>query len=450
MSWLAHLRARRIADEIAERSAAYEQPYSTSQRHAWQLRAWNQEWCRILREVPYYAELATHTHLPREFRSWQRFLDLMPTTSRATLQRFTKEMACQSRPHDFLRTTGGSTAEPIQLPAWNTENAYARPDAWLARSWYGIRPSAPLFLLWGHSHLLGEGIQGWLRGRRRKMADRLLGYYRYSAYDLSADSLRQAAQRMIEFKPEWVVGYSVALDQFARANQDCRPELRSLGLKVVVGAAEGFPWPDSVPLISDLFGCPVAMEYGSVETNLVAHTHPAGGFRVFWRNYFVEVVGPAPLLGSGRIRVTSLFPRCFPLVRYELGDEIESREAVDLNGVFGIDHFQKVIGRCNDYVQLSDGTRVHSEAFTHAIRSCAEVSAYQVVQEGSALHLCLVARKPLSPQVRRMIQAKLMRIHPDLAQAQIKPVSRLEQTIAGKVPMILRKPAAEQSEARVS
>ena len=47
------------------------------------------------------------------------------------------------------------------------------------------------------------------------------------------------------------------------------------------------------------------MEYGAVEAGLGAHTHPSGDYPVFWRSHIL----------------TSLYPRAFPLARYEIGSE---------------------------------------------------------------------------------------------------------------------------------
>ena len=131
--------------------------------------------------------------------------------------------------------------------------------------------------------------------------------------------MRRAAEELLRFRPAYVLGYSVALDLFAAANRDRREQLRASGVRLVVGTAEAFPTRESANRLRDLFGCDVAMEYGAVETGLLAHTHPEGGYRAFWRSYLLEVAGGEH---PGRLLVTSLYPRCLPLVRYEIGDEI--------------------------------------------------------------------------------------------------------------------------------
>ena len=140
--------------------------------------------------------------------------------------------------------------------------------------------------------------------------------------DLRPERMKQAAAEMIAFRPDYFLGYSVALDRFARGNEGMADQFRALQLKAVIGTSESFPGPESAVRLSNLLGAPIAMEYGAVETNVIAHTHPSGGYRVFWRTYLVEAL---PVAGTRRCRVliTSLYPRCFPLVRYEIGDEIE-------------------------------------------------------------------------------------------------------------------------------
>jgi phenylacetate-CoA ligase len=422
---------------VEQRAELYSIALDEEGRRRAQLEAWNNEWRRLVRHVPYFKRLGRERQLPLRFSSWQEFLDGMPVMTRATVQENRAEMASDERPPDLTMTTGGSTAEPVQVPVWDSEIAFTSYDIWLGRSWYGISPDSRLFLLWGHSHTLGSGLKGRLNAGRRKLFDRLLGYHRFSAYDLRETALRRAAGELIKFKPDYIVGYSMALDLFARANAELRDELRATGLKLVVGTAESFPSPDSVTLLEDVFACPVGMEYGAVETRLIAHTRPAGGYSVFWQSYFVEAERLRSSSTGLQVRVTSLYPRCFPLVRYELGDEIELWDGA-ANFATGIDSFKRVIGRCNDHVQLPDGAIIHSEAFTHAVRACRNISGYQVVQAGARVNIDYTAQASLPEEQLAEIRSRLAKVHPQLGLVEINRVERLQQTMAGKTRMVIR------------
>jgi len=431
--------ARRIfyRSEILARRREYSQAISRTQQLEDQLRLWNVRWAGILKNHPYWKKLQAESDLPLRFESWEEFCATVPVMTRTEVKRNTETMASVERRPDFNRITGGTTAEPVQIPAWNSERASTRADTWMARGWYGIDPASRLFLIWGHSHLFGTGARGWINARLRKADDWLLGYNRFPAYNLGAEALERAGRALLHFKPDYVIGYSVALDLFARANGHLRDRLHGLGIKAVVGAAEGFPAPDSQALLEDLFGCPVAMEYGSVETDLVAHTHPQGGYRAFWRSYFVEGEreSPGPAM---KLRVTSLYERCFPLVRYELGDEVEPSEETGATTLLGLASFKRVCGRCNDCVVLNDGIRVHSEVFTHVVRGYREIDGYQVVQNGEDIRVLALLHGSLEPGLQDRIRSALGKVHPQLARIPVEKVDALRRTRAGKTPMVVR------------
>jgi phenylacetate-CoA ligase len=431
MTLASRLRELRYRDEIAaqQRGTAVA---SAHERRRQQLELLNAEWERSCRDVPYLERIRGELGLPGRFDSLEEFVARVPPTTRDTVRREGAALASRSRPGELVRMTGGSTSSPVQLAAWKEEFARSRAELWAARAAYGITPASRLFMIWGHSHLLGTGLAGRWRGAVRQLSDRLLGYHRFSAYDLRPEALRRAAGELLRFRPDWVLGYSVALDQFARANLERREELRRAGVRAVVATAEGFPAPDSAARLSDLLACPVAMEYGAVETGLIAHTHPSGGYRVSWRSVLLEA---EPSETGHRLRVTTLTPRCTPLVRYEIGDEVELGGSPGSS--VGVAAFERVIGRCNDYVPLPDGTRIHSEAFSHALRPCVEIASFQVAVGSADLRVRYVARADLSAERLGEIRERLRKIHPGLAAARFERVEVIHQSVAGKTPMIV-------------
>jgi len=404
-------------------------------RRDYQMNLFNESWARALATVPYYRDLAGRLALPAAFSSWDEFKHLVPESNRELVQQHTREMSSCARKADFYRTTGGSTAEPVQLPSWRSEGFYAKSDLWYGRREYGISPSSRLFALWGHSHLMGQGFRGWINRTERRLRDTLIGFYRYSAYDLTPAAMSRAAEEMLRFKPDFILGYSVALDTFARVNSQLRSELRKLRVKAVIAAAEAFPFSDSVVRLQDLFDAPVAMEYGSVETNLIAQTRRAGGYEVFWWRYFVELdAKPAPS-GGRAIRVTSLYPRCFPLIRYALGDEIVG--GPECESTDGLAQFERVLGRCNDYVTLRSGERLHSEFFTHAVRACREIQGYQVAQTPIGVQLSLQGGAECNEETVARVKRNLLNVDPRLAPVRVIVVPELVRTRAGKTPMVV-------------
>jgi hypothetical protein len=104
----------------------------------------------------------------------------------------------------------------------------------------------------------------------------------------------------------------------------------------------------------------------------------------------------------------------------------------------GLDSFGRVIGRCNDYIILSDGATIHSEVFTHAVRACSAITSFQVMQDSNTLVINYTSSSPLPKEEMVQIHSRLQKIHPDLTKAEFKRVQKLQQTIAGKVRMVIR------------
>lgn len=438
MTLTAKIRAGLYQEAISQRAREYATALDPEDRLAWQLELWNQEWKRLREEVPFYWSLAASKRLPNRFSSWNEFFENMPVTYRHNVQQQGLSMASRRHKADYHRTTGGSTAEPLRIPGWSSEINHIWPNFWWALTWHGVNMTSRQFLVWGRAHTLGSGLKGFLDRQKRRLFDHLLGIYRCSAYDLGLAAMERAARELIRTQPDYVYGYSVALDQFARANKAWRSSLRDAGVKVVFGTAESFPAPDSMKLLKDLFNCPVAMEYGSVETGAIAFTSPSDSdYQVFWRQYFLEAEKQPNSL-KWRVRVTSLYPRCFPLVRYDLGDEIEvSDTSKDFH--YGLNTFKKVSGRCNAYIELAEGAIIHSEAFTHAVKIFSSILAFQVIQDNHQKISIHYIGTALTSEEISQIQQRLKKINPRLSEVPVVKVDRLEQTVAGKTPMVMKK-----------
>lgn len=432
---VARLQARSLRREMRGLERLYGADANPDEIARFQLDRLNRVWRAARSDVPYYRALAARLDLPEQWSSIEEFSESLPSSGKHTLQTEGDALFSSARAPEQWGATGGSTAEPIQIPRWNSELIATRSNAWLGRSWYGVEPDDRLFLLWGHSHLLGTGLSGWVNARRRQLADYLLGYCRHSAYDLSTEAMHRGVERILAFRPDYVLGYSVALDRMGREVGARREQLRALGLKAVIATAEGFPALDSAEYLSDVFGCPVAMEYGAVESLGIAYTHPEGGYRVFWHSYLVEAERSG---ARWQIRLTCLYPRSLALFRYEIGDEVELPPGTP-DRVLGLIAFDRVAGRCNDYVELSDGTLVHSEAFSHAVRACRTVRGYQVIQEGDDIRLCFTADADLSEEEATGLRHRLTTIHPELGAVPWERRDELSQTTAGKTPMVLRR-----------
>lgn len=437
MSIIGHFRARRLAQELDELGKFYDIPRSAEEIRTWQLAKLNSVWEQSALQTEYYSDLTRHGRLPAAFGSWEHFDQTVPITDRTTLQREGARLYNRAYPFARWMSTGGSTSQPIRFPVWKGESSTTTNNIWLGRRRLGIAPDDRLFLLWGHSHLLGSGLMARVRGWRRRVQDAALGYRRFSAYDLTDVALHDAGAEILHYKPKYLLGYSVAVDRLAHANASRSRDFASLGLKAVICTAEGLPHPDSADVIRDTFGCGMYMEYGCVETGPLAYQGRDGRYAFFWRDFYIET-SPTQQHGisdAWEILVTTLNPRAMPLVRYRLGDLIDANpSSADFDQTF-----RKVVGRCNEIVVLRSGKPLHSEVIAHAVKGISAVTAYQIkVSADGAMCLMYMARHPLSEDAETELRTRLRQIDAQLGTVVLQHAPALEQTVAGKTRFLVQ------------
>ncbi|MDP1737477.1 MAG: hypothetical protein Q8L23_08550 [Caulobacter sp.] len=418
--------------------AAYRSAYARvdGDVSAIQLDILNTAWAESLARSPWARALRDRLALPDRFGDWTEFTARTPIQRKPDLR---ADLATAvAPPADLLwRATGGTTAEPMKFPVFTSETLTASLDIWLGRDRLGIRPDDRLFMIWGHSHIFGAGLAGSLARWRRRASDLALGYTRWNAYRLSDADLALAGEALLRSGARYVIGYSTALDRFARANMRRSGEFARLGLKAVIATAEGFPRADSRGEIAACFGVPVVMEYGSMETGPIAYERVTGeGYDVFWRHHRLELAGEPAADGARELVVTSLYPRAMPLLRYAIGDLAVPAAGGVLTGV------RSILGRCNEHIDLPDGTAIHSEAFTHAVRGLPGVRAYQIVRRASARLpvIRIESSEPLPASTLKTLRAQLHKVHPDLADVRVELISFIPPSLAGKHRMVIEEP----------
>ncbi len=431
--WVSRFRERRMAGPLSRLARDYQQEMSDREAADWQLARFNRLWQDIRRCSPYWK--ARSADLPARFASWTEFSACVPPLDRALVQGRGRELSRGDLAVRSRRATGGSTGEPLQFPVCRQELETSRLNLWLGRSRFGIRPSDRLFLIWGHSHSLPTGWRGhWARWARR-VADAGLGYLRWSAYDLGGEALRSAGDAILAFQPRYLLGYSVALARFAEVNHRRGSDFRRLGLTAVVATAEAFPRSESARRLERLLACPVVMEYGAVETGPLAYARFGRPYQAFWRDFYLESLPAKGSSGRHELLVTSLSERSLPLIRYRIGDLLEAPPA----GSGFPREIPNIVGRCNDFLEMSDGTPIHSEAFSHALMSTAALQMFQVRQPSrGAIEVLYQAARELTLEEEREISRRLAGIHAELSRAALRRVKRLEPSMAGKTKVIVR------------
>ncbi|MEP6782905.1 MAG: hypothetical protein ABI983_04490 [Acidobacteriota bacterium] len=390
-----------------------------------QLRGLNRTWQDAVADVPYYATLVASGRAPAAIESW-RDLAAIPPLTRRELQEHPQQFIRRSGPPASFTTTAGSTGTPFRIGMNQAERELMRVvklSAWQA---FGYDRSSRLFLIWGHTHLLGTGWRGRVNHFKRRLADAALGYRRVNAHRLTADSCVEHADALLSFRPIGVIGYASALDLFARYTSNYRERFRRLGLRFVLATSEAPPRPDSIDLLEDHFGCPVVQEYGGAEFGQVAFKPGRLPFETYGDLNYVETRRTDHT--EDAVLITSLYQRYVPLIRYQVGDAIDGVRRLPHGHVTS---FEAIAGRLNDVIAVGDGEVVHSVAVFHCVQQ-ERVHNIQMVLRDEGIELCLVSPETDRGPMEARIRERLAQVHPSLATVRFTYLEDLQTSRAGK------------------
>jgi phenylacetate-CoA ligase len=386
-------------------------------------------WADAITDIPYYKNLVASGAAPASISTWGDFRQI-PVLTRQALQSTPADFLRRSRPPDSFMKTAGSTGTPLRLGLDQRERDAMRIiklSEWMN---FDYTPSSRLFLIWGHSHLLGTGMTGKWNHLKRKAADLFLGYQRVDAYRLDPKSCSEHAAKLIKFRPMGLIGYASALDLFARHTLKHREPFRALGLRFILATSEPPPKADTFAMLEDLFNCPVIQEYGGAEFGQVAFHGGAGDFEVYSDLNYIECE-PADEAEPGAfpVLVTSLYDRFLPLFRYRVGDAVRNPQKLANGHVLRFSH---VAGRINDTIPMEDGSFIHSVAIFHCIHQESCIHNIQMHLNDERIEIRLLATSPETVEVEKRIRQRLHQVHPSLKAARIVFVNDLETNRAGK------------------
>ncbi|MDR7438928.1 MAG: hypothetical protein QN181_03420 [Armatimonadota bacterium] len=218
----------------------------------------------------------------------------------------------------LVRSSGGSGGSGVRIPVDRSAYAWYLAGTWRGLRWWGGDFTERGVILLGPGH---RGIPGLLT----RAKDWVMNWMRLSVDHRFDARVSWLLRRIRAYEPAFLYAFPSAAHALARAILEGGEESLS-GLKVVVLTGEPL-YAFQRREIQEAFGCPVAREYGSGEVGCLAFECPEGTLHLVSESAYLETLPDPHLPEGGRILVTSLHNRLFPLLRYEIGDTGTVEEA---------------------------------------------------------------------------------------------------------------------------
>ncbi len=304
-------------------------------------------------------------------------LQALPTMGKAEASAHHDAIVWQGVPGGAFRyNTGGSSGQPLIFHFGRRRQASDAAGRMRARRWWGVEPGDPEAYLWGAPVELNK--TDWVKTVR----DRLINQLVLNAFAMSPPRMDGYLDALQAFQPHCLYGYASSVALLAAHAQARGRRLHLPKLKVVCTTGEPL-YPHQRTLIGEIFGVPVANEFGSRDIGFTAHETPQGQMLLISESIVLEVLdeaGRAVAPGElGEAVMTGLCSDAQPFIRYRTGDMVRLSTAGDRAGR-GLHVIEEVVGRSTDFLVRPDGTVMHALAGIYVLRATPGVGEFKLVQ----------------------------------------------------------------------
>jgi phenylacetate-CoA ligase len=389
------------------------------------LNNFNRIWNIAISNYSFYSNYCYKNNLPKEIKSLIELEDF-PIITREDIIKNQKSIIEESK-NSILRTTGGSSGTPILIPFSKFDRINDYKNIYSSRSFFLKDDPKSILMLWGHSHLFGSNIYGYLNNLTRKVKDFLTGITRISVYGDSISVSNKALKKLTDKKYDILIGYSSHIINLTKLIDLNKNDINFPSLLVLT--AESFTKEDYLFIKSVFKKSIVISEYGSSETGVIASGEP-GVLSVF--NDFILQND----INHGLI-VTSLKKKSFPLIRYAIGDTV--KDAIkDSNNI--INNFSYIEGRIGDKITLN-GTDNSKKIFSslelqHIFKTAVSIWGIQfyTINENIFIVSSLINKLDLNEYEKQILNNfKKCYDKIDLNKIHFKYSTNLKKSISGKV-----------------
>jgi len=321
---------------------------------------------------PYYRRLLDeHDLTPSHVRCHADFEKIPPLTREDVRHHFDEIRTTARRPRGRPQSSGGSSGIPVTVLVDREQVQMVNAVRLRSHRWFGLEPGAREIVLWG------SPIELTRQDHLRRMRDWLLNSKLLSAFDLQEANLERYGDAIRRYRPERIFGYASALYRLACHLADARSH-RGGRLKAIFATAEPL-FDFQRDMIANVFGCPVAIEYGARDAGLMANECPDGGLHIPAESMHIEVLGDNGAC-HGEIVATNLDSFAFPLIRYRTGDRGRLAPEACRCGR-GLPSLRSVEGRQTDFLVTSSGRVLHALSVIYILREMSTVRQFHVLQE---------------------------------------------------------------------
>lgn len=337
-----------------------------------EITAWQTQKLRLLithayEHTHYYKELLDSLGLqPQDIRNIDDLHKIPPLTKELIRENFEKMKPDNIQFYPYKKaSTGGSTGNPLQFildrNSWGAFNAY-NILAWEKTGYLYGETYAAL----GNSSIFPTEKMPLVY----RLYYRLKGKIPIDAIQLSDEKMDKIISYIQRHHIHYLYGYASCLYLLAKHVEENNLH-QTVKIKACFSTSEILT-QEYRNCIERAFKCNLLDCYGAADGALVAYKYLEEGYAVGY-NALAQIMDSETDFGP--VLVTDLNNFAFPMIRYQLGDEIGLKK--DKTHVYNGQIIEKLIGRSSDVIRLENGRTLTGPGFTVIFRDL-PVKAYKI------------------------------------------------------------------------
>ncbi len=222
-------------------------------------------------------------------------------------------------------------------------------------------------------------FRGTTKGRTKEQEEKENIFY-IDCGNLGEDNLSYMYEAIVQKKPRIIFSYSSTLIELAKYI-DKHQLKQDFSMKSALIAGEGLSDENRL-FLQSVYGCKVYRRYSDMELGILGQDMGDGGeYHMNYGSYYFECLkldSDDPTVGDevGRIVVTDLFNKAFPMLRYDTGDL-----GVMKKNEKGFPVFTEIYGKKMDCVYSTEGEIISPHKLEILMWGVKGVKQWQFVQD---------------------------------------------------------------------
>lgn len=276
----------------------------------------------------------------------------------------------------IVSKTGGTTGKSLEVlfTPENMQERFAMLDDFRGRFGYQLGKKTAWFS--GKNLLNSRDISK----NRFSKTDYLHHVKYYSTFHIKEDYMKYYISDLIQFQPEYIVGFPSSLLEIAKFGIKNNIDFPSNVIKAVFPTAETIT-PEIRENIEFFFKTKVYNQYASSEGAPFIMECPNNKLHLELQSGVFEVLDENNSEANlGKLVITSFTTEGTPLIRYDIGDSIElSNESCNCGNNNPV--VNEILGRIDDYVYSPANGKINLGNVSNTLKDTYGIIRFQVLQD---------------------------------------------------------------------